>query len=80
MSPEDIADYMYNDEPWYTRGEMDQVRSLIKNFFVILERTETNDEGVEFRPTKISSCRTFDAQRLSKVLKEMKEFAEGDDL
>ena len=49
---------------------------LVKELFVLLERTEETDEGRVFRPNKISSCRALDAERLERVLKELKNVLE----
>jgi len=49
---------------------------LVRELFVLLERTEETDEGRVFRPNKISSCRAMDAEKLEEVLKELKNILE----
>jgi hypothetical protein len=49
---------------------------LVRELFVLLERTEETDEGRVFRPNKISSCRAMDAEKLEQVLKELKNTLE----
>ena len=46
--------------------------ALVKELFVLLDKTEQTDEGRYFRPNKISSCRAMDAERLEKVLVGLK--------
>lgn len=49
---------------------------LVRELFVLLDRTEETDEGRVFRPNKISSCRAMDAEKLEQVLKELKKTLE----
>jgi hypothetical protein len=49
---------------------------LVKELFVLLDRTEETDEGRVFRPNKISCCRALDAEKLEQVLKELKRTLE----
>jgi len=49
---------------------------LVRELFVLLDRTEETDEGRVFRPNKISSCRALDAEKLEQVLKELKNVLE----
>lgn len=49
---------------------------LVRELFVLLDRTEETDDGRVFRPNKISSCRAMDAEKLEKVLKELKNTLE----
>ena len=49
---------------------------LVKELFVLLDRTEQTDEGRYFRPNKIYSSRALDAEKLERVLKELKNVLE----
>ena len=49
---------------------------LVRELFVLLDRTEETDEGRVFRPNRISSCRALDAEKLEQVLKELKNVLE----
>ena len=49
---------------------------LVKELFVLLDKTEETDEGRVFRPNRISSCRALDAEKLERVLKELKNVLE----
>lgn len=55
-----------------TQQDLDHLKGLVKEFFKILDRTETSDSGREFRPTYIHSCRVLEMRKISKVLNEMK--------
>jgi len=43
------------------------------DFFHILDITEESDSGREFRPTRITSCRSLDASKLELVLERAKK-------
>ena len=49
---------------------------LVRELFVLLDRTEETDEGRVFRPNRISSCRALDAEKLEQVLKDLKNTLE----
>jgi len=49
---------------------------LVRELFVLLDKTEETDEGRVFRPNRISSCRALDAEKLERVLKELKNVLE----
>ena len=49
---------------------------LVRELFRLLDITEQTDDGRYFRPNKISSCRAMDAERLEKVLVELKNVLE----
>jgi hypothetical protein len=49
---------------------------LVRELFVLLDKTEETDEGRVFRPNTISSCRAMDAEKLEQVLKELKNVLE----
>lgn len=44
----------------------------VKRFFELLDKVETSDEGREFRPNYISSCRCLDGAELGKLIEKMK--------
>ncbi len=50
-----------------------ELNILVQEFFKILDTIEVTDDGREFHPTTISSCRTMDSIKLNKILTRMKE-------
>lgn len=48
---------------------------LFARLFAILDRTETSDEGREFRPNSFVSCREVDRLELNDLLSEMRSRA-----
>lgn len=46
---------------------------LWKEFLEILDKKEISDNGTEFSPTTITSCRVMDSQKLENIFKEVKE-------
>ena len=49
---------------------------LVKELFILLDKTEETDDGRVFHPNQISSCRALDAEKLNQVLKELKNVLE----
>ena len=49
---------------------------LVKELFVLLDKTEDTDDGLVFHTTRISCCRAMDAEKLEQVLKELKSVLE----
>lgn len=49
---------------------------LVRELFVLLDKTEETEEGRVFRPNRISSCRALDAEKLEQILKELKSVLE----
>lgn len=49
---------------------------LVKELFRLLDITEETDDGRVFQPNRISSCRALDAEKLEKVLVELKRTME----
>ena len=49
---------------------------LVRELFEILDRKEETDDGRVFRPTRITSCRAMDAEKLERVLTELKRTLE----
>ena len=49
---------------------------LVKELFVLLDRTEETDDGRVFHPNQISSCRAMDSMKLEKVLTALKHVSE----
>jgi hypothetical protein len=45
----------------------------LKEFFEILDRVETSDNGVDFHPTNITSCRCLDLERIRVILDELRK-------
>lgn len=58
----------------YENPEIELAR-LVREFFQILEIREVSDNGTEFCPNVINSCRVMDMQRLHKIMPRMKELA-----
>lgn len=56
--------------------EMD-LAGCVKRFFEILDIKETSDNGREFSPNYISSCRALDGAELSKLITKMKRLSNG---
>lgn len=50
----------------------EDLKDLVKRMFEILDIVETTDEGREFRPTAIHSCRCMDAKKLELIFERMK--------
>lgn len=50
-----------------------RLKDLIKQFFDLLDATETTDDGREFHPVTINCCRALTIPKLDKVLLEMKK-------
>lgn len=51
---------------------MSNLSLLVREFFAILDTKEESNNGVEFSPVFISSCRIQLTARLNHILKEMK--------
>lgn len=69
-----LIDNSYIDDLPMTNLEALQnqtLESLNRQFLRLLKLKETNDDGKEFYPTKISSCRTMDLQRIRDLLDEI---------
>ena len=50
--------------------------ALVKELFVLLDKTEQTDDGRTFRPNMVYSCRAMDADKLERVLKDLKNVLE----
>lgn len=49
--------------------------SLVRDFFTVMDIEEESDNGVKFKPTHITSCRTFEIEKLNKILPKMRELS-----
>jgi hypothetical protein len=58
------------------KSKCDAYDVLVKELFVLLDRTEETDDGRVFRPNQISSCRAMDSMKLEKVLVALKHVSE----
>jgi len=56
----------------YDKVEKDKIKELTKEFITLLTKSETNDDGKEFSPNYISSCRCMDGTRMNEIIKELK--------
>lgn len=50
---------------------------LVRELFRLLDITEETDDGRVFRPNQIYSRRALDAEKLEKVLSDLKATVEG---
>jgi hypothetical protein len=50
-----------------------RLTNLWHQLFFLLDITEESDNGTEFRPNYISSCRAVDGERIQKILEEAKQ-------
>lgn len=55
-----------------------RLTSLWHQLFFLLDITEESDNGTEFRPNRISSCRALDGDRIEKILTEAKQIINAD--
>ena len=55
-------------ETYQLRYELEDLKSLCKEFLDILNIVEVSDSEREFHPTRINSCRVHDAVRINKIL------------
>ena len=68
----------YGCDVEYVRADrIEELKTLIKDFFILLDKTEESENGRVFRPNHISSCRAEDAQKLENLLRLMKATVEG---
>lgn len=65
-------------ERWEAWTAPETLEDCTKLFFEILDIEEYNDDGDrKFKPNYISSCRVWDTHRLERIIKKMKELANG---
>ena len=55
--------------------ELNRMQELLCEFFDMLDTVEESDSGTEFKPTKISSCRSQHISQLSTLLPELRKLA-----
>jgi len=53
-----------------------ELSELVLDLFKMLDSVEVTDNGREFRPTSIRSCRVMHTEKLNKLLPRMKQLAE----
>jgi hypothetical protein len=53
-------------------SKLERYDSFVKALFELLDTVEQTDEGGEFRPTVIRSCRSDHVEKLDQILKELK--------
>lgn len=51
------------------------LEKLLKDLFVILDKTEESEEGRVFHPNTIRSCRVSDTQKLENILQKLRRMA-----
>lgn len=59
--------------------DLTYLKAHLEDFFAILETTEQKDDGRYFHPTTIRSSRALDAERLEKILAELKRIITAND-
>ena len=52
----------------------DEIKSIIKEFFEILETREESDSGKEFNPMYISSCQIMKTKRINEIFEKLKDW------
>jgi len=52
-----------------------RLRELCRELIEILETVESTDEGREFSPTTIRSCRVLTCERLGEIIPEIKRLS-----
>jgi hypothetical protein len=55
-----------------------KLTGLWHQLIFLLEITEESDNGTEFRPNRISSCRALDGERIDKIITEAKQIINAD--
>lgn len=60
-------------------AKLDDQTNLIEQLFALLEITEQKEDGRYFHPTIIRSSRALDAERLEKILTELKRSITAND-
>lgn len=45
---------------------------LVGEYLSLLDVVETTDDGREFRPNRLGSCRAMDGQRMNQILTELR--------
>lgn len=58
--------------------ELEELRTLVRELFEILDLEEETAHGVPFHPTYINSCRVMHCDRLDVILPKMKQIVKGD--
>jgi len=58
-----------------TKEQTQELKTLTKRFFEILDTKEESDSGKEFSPVKFSCCRFLLGEELNEILPRMKELA-----
>jgi len=56
-----------------------RLAELCRELIGMLETVESTDEGREFHPTTISSCRVLTCERLGKIIPEIKRLSKIED-
>lgn len=56
------------------KEQLEEIKALIRQYFSILDIVEETDDGREFHPNRLGSCRAMDCDRMEKLLIKLKEF------
>lgn len=66
----------YHQEQWnkmVAEAAADNLEDNVRRFFAILDTVESTDEGRDFKPVFISSCRVQESAKLKEILNAMKQ-------
>ena len=83
---DDLVKRLRDSTSWYhadcelkmkCADRIENLETLIKDLFILLDKTEETDEGRVFHPNHISSCRVEDGQKLKNLLRLLKAAVEG---
>jgi hypothetical protein len=66
------------DNHMMKKSQDDDLKGLVRKFFSYLDIVETNDDGKEFRPNQISSCRAMDIHNMGILIGKIKEIVDKD--
>ena len=58
-----------------TKKELSEVKELLRELFRMLDCVEESNDGQEFHPTNISSCRVMHCAKLDEILPRLKEIS-----
>jgi hypothetical protein len=57
-------------------GRLERLVKLVGEYLSLLEIVETTDDGREFRPNQLGSCRVMDGSRMNEILNELRQIVD----
>jgi hypothetical protein len=57
-------------------GRLERLVRLVGEYLSLLEIVETTDDGREFRPNQLGSCRVMDGYRMNEILNELRQIVD----